>query len=72
MAEEPVGPDAHSPFLPMPHPTPGPGKHRLRVPHRLPVTSATVRAFCSLGAVLSTYKFISSSNDVGATIVGIL
>lgn len=34
MAEEPVGPDTHSHFLPVPHPTPGPGKHRLRVSNK--------------------------------------
>lgn len=37
------------------------------VPHKLPVTSATVSAFCLLDAVLSFYTFISSPNNVGAT-----
>lgn len=55
---KPVKPEAHGHILPMPHPIPGPGKHRRRVPQRLQ------SAFCLLGTCLSVYKFTLSSRTI--------
>lgn len=64
--EEPVGPDAHGRLLTgphptphIPHPTPGPGKRRRRVP----TAASTGSAFWVLGAVLGAYQLVSSSSN---------